>query len=47
MNVRQHNTFEAPDRRKAPPTTRGATLRDGKLRLSLPPFSVVVLKASR
>lgn len=45
-NLQQHNTFEAPNQVQ-PADYTGATLRDGKLRLSIPPFSVVVLKASK
>lgn len=45
-NLQEHNTFEAPNQVQ-PADYPGATLRDGKLRLSIPPFSVVVLKATK
>jgi alpha-N-arabinofuranosidase len=44
--VQDHNTFEAPNRVQ-PENYTGATLREGKLRLRLPPFSVVVLEATK
>jgi alpha-N-arabinofuranosidase len=45
-DVRQHNTFGAPDR-VHPSRYSGTTLQGGKLRLSLPPVSLVVLTASQ
>lgn len=45
-NLQEHNTFETPNQVQ-PADYTGATLRDGKLRLSIPPFSVVVLKATK
>lgn len=45
-NLQQHNTFEAPNQIQ-PANFTTATLRNGTLRLSIPPFSVVVLQASK
>jgi alpha-N-arabinofuranosidase len=41
--LQDHNTFEAPDNIKAV-TFKGASLSSGKLKVKLPPFSVVVLE---
>lgn len=43
-DVRAHNTFDEPDRVK--PEAFGAEARDGGLRLTLPPASLVALRAS-
>lgn len=45
-SVNDHNTFDAPNT-VMPKPFKGATVRDGKLRLTVPPFSVVVLKADK
>ncbi len=42
-NLQDHNTFENPDKIK-PKEFKGATLKDTKLNVQLPPFSVVVLE---
>ncbi|WP_316834653.1 alpha-N-arabinofuranosidase [Pedobacter nutrimenti] len=41
--IDDHNTFEKPDYIKAVPF-KGAVLKDGKLKVKLPPFSLVVLE---
>lgn len=41
--VDDHNTFENPDFIK-PAVFKGATLKDGKLKVKLPPFSLAVLE---
>jgi len=41
--IDDHNTFEKPDFVK-PSVFKGASLKDGKLKIKLPPFSLVVLE---
>jgi alpha-N-arabinofuranosidase len=44
--LQAHNTFDNPDRVK-PKNFNGAKLVDGQITLSLPPFSLVVLEATK
>ena len=45
-SVDAHNTFEHPDRVKPAPF-KGARVEDGKLRVELPPMSIVTLEVER
>lgn len=44
-NLGDHNTFDQPNKVK-PASFKGATLNNGKLSLTIPPFSVVVLEGN-